>query len=89
MRLAAIVFAVSMAVVGSACATVYEVREIRRPEDHGSQDIPAGHLPPPGSCRVWYDDRPAGQQPPPTSCREAERTAAREHGARVIYSEPK
>ena len=31
-------------------------------------EIPAGHLPPPGSCRVWYPDRPAGQQPPPTSC---------------------
>ena len=31
-------------------------------------DIPNGHLPPPGSCRVWYPDRPAGHQPPPTSC---------------------
>ncbi len=32
------------------------------------QGIPAGHLPPPGSCRVWHLDRPAGHQPPPTSC---------------------
>ena len=31
-------------------------------------DIPNGHLPPPGSCRVWYPDRPPGHQPPPTSC---------------------
>lgn len=30
--------------------------------------IPAGHLPPPGSCRIWYPDRPPGQQPPPGDC---------------------
>ena len=31
-------------------------------------NIPAGHLPPPGECRIWYPDRPAGQQPPPGDC---------------------
>lgn len=31
-------------------------------------EIPAGHFPPPGSCRLWYPERPPGQQPPPTSC---------------------
>jgi hypothetical protein len=31
-------------------------------------DIPQGHLPPPGECRIWYPDRPAGHQPPPTRC---------------------
>lgn len=31
-------------------------------------DIPRGHYPPPGRCRVWYPDRPPGQQPSPTSC---------------------
>lgn len=31
-------------------------------------NIPPGHYPPPGECRVWYPDRPAGQQPPPTGC---------------------
>ncbi|SEK32652.1 hypothetical protein SAMN05443999_101217 [Roseovarius azorensis] len=31
-------------------------------------DIPAGHYPPPGGCRIWYPDRPAGHQPPPGSC---------------------
>ena len=50
-----------------------------------SQGIPPGHLPPPGECRVWYDGRPAGHQPPPTDCREAERVAARDRDARVIY----
>lgn len=31
-------------------------------------DIPPGHRPPPGQCRVWYPGRPPGQQPPPGDC---------------------
>lgn len=31
-------------------------------------DIPPGHRPPPGQCRVWYPGRPPGQQPPPRDC---------------------
>jgi hypothetical protein len=31
-------------------------------------NIPKGHMPPPGKCRVWYPDRPPGQQPPPGDC---------------------
>jgi len=31
-------------------------------------DIPPGHYPPPGECRVWFPDRPAGHQPPPGNC---------------------
>jgi len=27
-------------------------------------NIPKGHYPPPGSCRVWFPGRPPGQQPP-------------------------
>lgn len=34
----------------------------------GLPDIPPGHQPPPGACRVWYPDRPPGQQPPPGPC---------------------
>ncbi|MGE0702859.1 MAG: hypothetical protein AB7F99_04590 [Vicinamibacterales bacterium] len=51
----------------------------------GSQGIPPGHMPPPGSCRVWYDGVPPGRQPDPTSCQEAERQASRSRDARVIY----
>ena len=29
-------------------------------------NIPQGHYPPPGECRIWFPDRPPGHQPPPT-----------------------
>jgi len=35
-----------------------------------SPKIPPGHLPPPGSCRIWFPDRPPGHQPPPGRCEE-------------------
>lgn len=31
-------------------------------------NIPEGHYPPPGECRIWYPDLPPGQQPPPGDC---------------------
>lgn len=49
--------------------------------------VPPGHLPPPGSCRVWYDERPPGQQPAPTDCDTAHRVAW-DTGGRVIYGGP-
>ena len=52
-----------------------------------AQGIPPGQLPPAGQCRVWYDGVPPGRQPHPTSCREAERMAARDVDARVIYND--
>jgi hypothetical protein len=52
-----------------------------------SQGIPPGHLPAAGECRVWYDGVPPGRQPRPTTCREAERIAARDRNARVIYGD--
>lgn len=49
---------------------------------HSRRRIPAGHLPPPGECRVWFPDRPAGHQPPPMNCRDAYRYVDR-YGGRV------
>ncbi len=40
-------------------------REIERRHD---VHVPAGQLPPPGWCRVWYPERPPGQQPAPGAC---------------------
>jgi hypothetical protein len=49
------------------------------------QGIPSGYMPPPGSCRVWYDGVQPSQQPPVASCRDAERIVAGDHRGRVIY----
>ena len=48
-----------------------------------SKDVPPGHMPPAGMCRIWLDGVPPGRQPAPTSCADAERRAPR--NARVIY----
>ncbi len=52
---------------------------------HGTYaaQIPPGHLPPPGKCRIWFPDRPAGHQPPPGPCRTLEYNVP--PGARLIY----
>ncbi len=37
---------------------------------YASLKIPPGHLPPPGSCRIWFPETPPGRQPPPGNCTE-------------------
>lgn len=56
-----------------------------RDRDKGPDDVPAGHRPPPGMCRVWVDGVPAGQQPAPTDCRTAIRN--RPPNGRVIFGD--
>lgn len=51
----------------------------------GPRGVPPGHLPPPGSCRVWYEGVPPGHQPPSTDCHRAERLAAHDPDAAVVY----
>ncbi|HYD52775.1 MAG TPA: hypothetical protein VEA99_09120 [Gemmatimonadaceae bacterium] len=59
-----------------------------RDRDRTSSRVPPGHMPPPGSCRVWIDGVPPGRQPRPTDCGTAERERHR-YGAnaRVIYGD--
>ena len=46
-------------------------------------DIPPGHMPPPGHCRIWYPGEPPGHQPPAGKCSELERSAP--SGAWMLY----
>jgi hypothetical protein len=56
-----------------------------RERDRGPDNIPAGHRPPPGMCRVWVNGVPPGQQPAPTDCRTAIRN--RPPNGRVIFGD--
>ena len=40
---------------------------------NGARDVPPGHMPSRGMCRVWIDGVPPGRQPRQTDCRTAER----------------
>lgn len=51
----------------------------------GTDKVPRGHLPPPGTCRIWIDGVPPGRQPKPTDCATARRRAP--ENSRVIYGE--
>src|SRR5688500_13032317 len=56
---------------GSAPPPKQEPRQEPRDETYRSYktlNIPPGHLPPPGQCKIWYPAKPPGQQGPPMSC---------------------
>ncbi|MDZ5431699.1 tetratricopeptide repeat protein [Pseudomonas fluorescens] len=40
------------------------------PEPAHEVEIPRGHWPPPGKCRIWFPDRPPGHQPAPRKCKK-------------------
>lgn len=46
-------------------------------------DIPPGHMPPPGECRIWFPGRPPGHQPPSGDCRRLEHSLP--PGAWLLY----
>jgi hypothetical protein len=66
------------------CLLATSLSSVALAQDRRTRAIPPGHLPPPGECRVWYDNRAAGHQPPPTDCASARREARRT-GGRVIF----
>jgi len=54
--------------------------EVRKTQDRPNRErgrsfkkIPPGHMPPPGSCRIWLPNTPPGKQPPPGDCYELSR----------------
>ena len=60
-----------LATATALCGCAHDVVVVDSPQPRSAQlDIPKGHMPPPGKCRIWHPDRPPGQQPPPGECAE-------------------
>jgi hypothetical protein len=56
-----------------------------RGKGKGEKDIPPGHRPPAGMCRIWIDGVPPGRQPAPTDCDTAVRNQPA--NSRIIWGE--
>src|SRR5687768_4979071 len=56
-----------------------------RGRGRGDKDIPPGHRPPAGMCRIWIDGVPPGRQPAPTDCRTAVRNQP--PNSRIIWGD--
>jgi len=47
----------------------------RSPSTAATLDIPPGHLPPPGQCRIWVPGKAPGHQAKARTCSDIERSA--------------
>ena len=81
MRLATLPVAAVAILAATACRPIStspapEPEPVRRsPSTAAAVDIPPGHLPQPGMCRVWVPGTPPGHQAKPRSCSGIERSA--------------
>jgi len=56
-----------------------------RSRGRDTDNIPPGHRPPAGMCRIWIDGVPPGHQPAPTDCQTAVRNQPR--NSRIIWGD--
>jgi tetratricopeptide (TPR) repeat protein len=51
----------------------FEQRQMANPRPEAAYaevEIPRGHMPAPGKCRIWFADRPPAHQPAPGKCKK-------------------
>jgi hypothetical protein len=73
------------ALIGTVLTMLALAGPARAQERAQGSDIPEGHKPPPGMCRIWIDGVPAGRQPAPTDCPTA--IKRRPSNGRVIFGD--
>jgi hypothetical protein len=105
-RLKLLVVLTATSLTLGACAAVQTAARLPAPASARSSDeapalnVPPGHYPAPGMCRVWIPGRPPGRQARPVACSVAVanapagswvlyRASARELHSRVIDSQRK
>jgi len=74
---------IALALVAAGCAAPGIDERPRTPGKQMEFQLSPEHMPPLGSCRIWYVELPAYVQPTPMSCARAHSLAAK-HGGRVV-----
>ena len=72
----------AIAVLGAAAGTASAQG---RGRNRNNDNVPPGHRPPAGMCRIWIDGVPPGHQPAPTDCETAVRN--RPPNSRIIWGD--
>ena len=80
MRASSVILAI--AVFGAAAGTASAQG---RGRGKNNDNVPPGHRPPAGMCRIWIDGVPPGHQPAPTDCETAVRNQP--PNSRIIWGE--
>jgi hypothetical protein len=73
----------ALAVLAGGCAAPRLDDRPRTPGRQAEFHLPPEHMPPLGSCSIWYAELPAYVQPTPMTCARAHSLAAK-HGGRVV-----
>jgi len=47
-----------------------QMANVEQERAYAEVEIPRGHMPPPGKCRIWFPDRAPGHQPAPGKCKK-------------------
>ena len=81
MRTSSVILAI--AVLGAAAGTAGAQGHSRN--SRSNDNVPPGHRPPPGMCRIWIDGVPPGHQPAPTDCQTAIRNQP--PNSRIIWGD--
>jgi len=80
MRASSVILAI--AVLGAAAGTASAQG---RGRNKNNDNVPPGHRPPAGMCRIWIDGVPPGHQPAPTDCEMAVRNQP--PNSRIIWGD--